>query len=166
MALSIGERGRNERDTFHKQAHLFIQHTYVQPRQSCNIQARKSKSHTTEYDYYVQLLNRFYLADGTTTFIQKPKRKGHPQRRGWQTGSVDLYVRGAWLTEWAPRDRRWLPAPSRCLGGRRALSGTPLPTARQSWSSAHNPRDFSPRGKGSTSTTSTPRRRNHQKTRA
>jgi len=102
-------------------------------------------------------LYSFYLADGaTTTFIQKPKRKGHPQRRGWQTGSVDLYKRGAWLTEWAPRVRRWLPAPSRCLGGRRALSGTLLPTARQSWSFTHNPRDFAPRGKGSTSSTSAP----------
>ena len=45
--------------------------------------------------------------------------------------------RGAWLTERAPRDRSWLPAPSWC-DGRRALSGTLLlgaQTARQSWSS-------------------------------
>ncbi len=101
-------------------------------------------------------LHRFYLSDSAPQHsFKSPKEKAIPKRRGWQTGSVDLYVRGAWLTEWAPRDRRWLPAPSWCDGWR-ALSGTLLPTARQSWSSTHNPRDFAPRGKGSTSSMSAP----------
>ena len=83
---------------------------------------------------------------------------------------MDLYNRGAWLTEWAPRDRRWLPAPS-WYDGRRALSGTLLPSAPRPWTSAHNPRDLAPRGKApgartprSSSNHQTRRARYHQKT--
>jgi len=89
MAFPMG-KGRNEQGTFHK--HIYYKHTYT-VMQSCNIQAR-SKSNTTEYDYNVQSLNRCYLAGHGATNIHSKARNGHPQRRGWQTGSADLYGTG------------------------------------------------------------------------
>ena len=60
------------------------------------IQARK-QYHRLQAKVYSQSLRQVYLIDGATTHIQK-QRNGHPQRQGWQTGSVDRMWRGAWMT--------------------------------------------------------------------
>ena len=51
----------------------------------------KGKHYDRQLFINVQALKQFYLQDTVPpTFIQK-KGKGYPQRRGRQTGSVDLY---------------------------------------------------------------------------
>ena len=55
----------------------------------------KTRARQKHYDRLlfinVQSLKQFYLQDtAPPTFIQK-ERKGYPQRRGCQTGSIDLY---------------------------------------------------------------------------
>ena len=68
----------------------------MQPNKQCTGREQRheqGESTTTDWCYYPQALNQFYLADGATTFIQK-QRNGHSQRREWQTGSVDLYNAG------------------------------------------------------------------------
>ena len=75
------------------------------------------KSHTTEYCYNVQLLTQFYLSDGASACIQK-QRNGHPQRRGWQTGSVDPMWHGAGMTERAHETDASYPHPRGATMGR------------------------------------------------
>ena len=91
------------------------------------MQAKKST--TTEYCYNVQSLTQFYLADGATTFIRK-QRNGHPQRRGWKTGSVDPMWRGAGMTERAHETDASYPHPRGATMGRsRRLVPTAARTA-------------------------------------
>ena len=58
MALSMGERGRNERDTFHKQAHLLFTRMYSQAVMQYTSKEAKAIPPTTSN---VQSLRQVYL---------------------------------------------------------------------------------------------------------
>ena len=100
------------------QARMYRQHVY-----------RQSKQYNRICNENVQSLIQVYLIDGATTCIQK-KRNGHPQRQGWQTGSVDPMWRGAGMTELAHETDASYPHPRGATVGRsRRLVPTATRTA-------------------------------------
>ena len=126
----------------------FIYNTRMYSQQSCNLQAR-NKSNTTDYYYYLQSLNRFYLWTRRHNMHSKAKERP-PYRQGgrqgpWTFMTVSLGcpngpTRPMQVTcppRWSanrdvpsPRQLAWprlIPGLSR---GRRALSGAPRPDAQ------------------------------------
>ena len=69
------------------------------------------ESNTTDYDYYLQSLNQFYLAGhGATTFTQIKQEKDPRTDKG-RLDLLGLYNHGAVKTAEAPRDRAgYLPS--------------------------------------------------------
>ena len=86
MAFSMGERGRNERDTFHKQVHLLFTHT-TQARNHARMYKQANRSNTTEYVYAMMYrhLDRSTYGHDTTACTQKQKERP-PHRHGGRQG--------------------------------------------------------------------------------
>ena len=84
MQDGIFKRGkRTQRTGYIHTKHIYLLHTYIQPRQSCNVQARKSN--TTDYDYSMyRHLTTGLLKD--TAPQHALKSKGNPHRQGGRQG--------------------------------------------------------------------------------
>ena len=68
--------------------------TYVQPRQSCNVQARNN---TTDYNYYIQALKQVLLVGHGATHTHTQKQKKRPPFTVLESLSHDCQRGRAWL---------------------------------------------------------------------